>query len=1080
MTVSAGGSFASIRELVERCRLRNVSAIEAVVERVQRREYAIILGPRFSEKTFLLEDVATELHNREIVPLLVDLEKVQKSGTSSFIATLASAIAAAGLSSITGNMPTTERDLQHLLQGIPDTLQCNAALLFDHLETLPVDTIGALLRVLRAMLMETHVRAPEYSICAVATSTLAVADITLGPTSPFNIASPIFVDDLGRDESGSLVDRFADQLQIRVPPKFHDAIYAKTSGDRYATAQISHFCAEQAKNEARGEVTLEDLDRATEWFLKNADDYQPLRETRRSLEHDPGNLLVLAAILDRGAVPSREVPIAREPALRLTGAVRTEETPEGTMYRPRSELYRQYLSRYYHAPRISRVFFVAGRFEEAVDYLLAQSNLKTDRRTRDAFLDSIIGSIFAARSVGTAIGALADHIKAVFNVSSVAVYLVRPDRAALTRIGTLGTSQALEAIPLDADSLEKTAYFSEHYAMDVEQSRLAVPLRDGMSDPSGVVVVTGPHAPRDQEFAELVAFIRRAGKALGLVADRGRRVDQLQHLVTVLREVARFVDLRQVLKTTVEEGIKAIDGAQRGVLLLYDDAEKKLRVREHRGGYRPGFAEEMIVDPEGGSYSADVFKTGKPALIEDAEHDDRVKMRNDVDIAKQRSALCVQLAAWGRRIGVFCVDNVTTVQAFRGDAADLLSAFATQAAIAIQNAVIYRELYDLSLAINGTNLRASDIFHRVVRSIVRVTGAEAANIVLLRNADDPARALAQPVEVYAYGMGDDFEKSFLPRPNGVTSYVLKNREYVIVPSPNHDLTINPLSLDQQVAATIALPLLITDVMLGVLYVNFTGLHVFSPEEIDILAFYANECAVAIERVRQEEKRIHASVSWMGLDLSEMGHDITQGLSRVNANLFMLSSRAEPRSEIANLVHEAQGAVDAIASVLDRAFSAGREHFENFDLIAVIRTETQRWCGTHALISLDRNGLEGKCAVVSADPRRLEKVIKTLMQNAVRAAKMSERRSIRIAAAVHARTVEVTFANSGERISSETADRLFRSPVESAQGGQGVGLLIARAIVFGYAGDLALTSSDEAETVFTLTLPLAQKTFGEPC
>jgi len=1083
MTPSTAGPFESIRGLVESCRLRNENAINDVVARVRRGEYAIILGPRFSEKTFLLDDVASELRKWQIIPLAVDLETLQLSDGLPFIGRLSAAVAAAIVAagvhvSTLESTLTTERDLQQFLQSIPGALQHKVALLFDHLEILPVDNIVALLRVLRAMLNETQAVAAD-SICAVATSTFAVADISLGPVSPFNVAPPVFVEDLGPEETGRLVDRFAKELGISLGGMFRDRIYDQTSGDRYAIARLCHRCAERARAEERTVVTPDDVADATDWFLKNAEDYPPLQETRRSLEHDPTSLLALTAILARGALRARELPIAiaHPDHLRLTGAVQTRFTPEGTEYRPRNDLYRQYLSRYYHAARVSRVLFVAGWFDEAVAYLLRQPNLKTDRRTREAFLDSITGSIFAARSVEVAIGNLAHHIHSAFGVTAVAVYVVTSDRGALRLISSSGAVTAINEFRLDADSLEKEAYFSEHYALNAEECRIAVPLRDGPNDPSGVVVATGVCAPRDREFAELYAFIRRAGKALGLVADRERRVDQLQRLQTITREVARFVDFRQVMRKTVEEGIKAIDGAQRGVLLLYGDSDKKLRVGEQRG-YRDRFADEMIVDPAGTSYTARVFQTGEPALIKDAQNDLRVTMRNDVDIAKQRSALCVQLSSLGRRIGVFCVDNITTTNAFRESSADLLAAFAAQAAIAIRNAVVYRELYELSLAINGTNLHAADIFHRVVRSIVRVTGADAANMLLLHNTDDPARALAQASEVYAYGMGDRFEKAFRPRPDGITLHVLNTRRHVIVSATDRGLTINPLSREQHVEVTLALPLLITNVILGVLYVNFTAAHDFSPEEIDILAFYANECAVAIERVRHEERRIHASVAWMGLDLSEMGHDITQGVSRLQANLYMLSSRVEPGSEAATLVEGAREAADAIANVPRQALAAGIEHVESFDLVPLIREEGQRWCSTNTQISLDLRGLEGASAIVAADPRRVAKVVKTLMQNAVRAAKSSEERSIRIAAAVHSRTVEITFTNTGTPIAPEVAARLFREPVGSSEGGQGVGLLIASAIVFGYAGELVLLSSDETGTIFQLSLPIAHEALWE--
>ncbi|HVR37808.1 MAG TPA: GAF domain-containing protein [Thermoanaerobaculia bacterium] len=1071
--------FTSIRSLVERFRLRNETAIQKVVRRVKRGEYTIILGPRFSEKTFLLEDVASELRELDMAPILVNLEPLEQRTGSEFIAALADAVAGAGgPPGPHPRPPRTERELQEFLKEIPATLEKNVVLLFDHLEVLPVNNMVLLLRVLRAMLTEAHAITPRFSICAVATSTFRVADISLGPVSPFNVTKPVWLSDLRRDETGKLIDQIARELDISLHETFSDGVYSLTNGDRYAVALLCNYCAELAKSNGRDQVTSEDLEAAAMWFLDHANEYPPLQETRRSLEHDPDSLLALAAILDRGAVPERELPISisRPDHLRLTGAVRTEASEDGTVYRPRSNLYARALSQYYHAARVSRVLFVAGCFDEAVEYLRRQPSLRTDRRTRAAFLDSITGSIFAARSVKEAADSLAASICAAFDMTAATVYLVTADRAKLTVISQCGSAENSE-ISLDSDAMEKHAFFSEHYVMQAQPRRVGIPLRDRDDDASGVIVASDfNRAPRDDDFAELLAFVRRIAKALGRVLDHERRLNQLQRLQTISREVASSVDLDEVLKKTVEEGTKAIPGAQRGALLLYDDDDRMLHVREQRG-YRKRFFEEMVVDPKGGSYAATVFQKGEPILIHDASTDQRVTMRGDEDIAKQLSVLCVPLSAWGRSIGLFCVDNITAHGAFRKADEGLLSAFAAPAAIAIQNAMVYQELYELSLAINSGDLHADDIFRRAVRSIVRVTGATASNMLLLRDTNDPTRAVAQPPLLsIAHGMGDDFEHSISLRPNGITFHALSSKEPVIVPSSEYaHLTINPLSQKQGVQMTIALRLSIKAEILGVLFVNFATPHEFSPDEKHILSLYANECAVAIERVRHEEQLVHASVAWMGLDLSEMGHDITQGVTRLQSNLYMLSRRLGPDSELAALVDAARHDAETIASVPRRALVPASDRMEEFDLLELIRREAQRWCKAHPDVDLDLRGVNNESSFVAAHPRRIAKVVKTLMQNAVRAAKTSTRPAIRVASHARGRTINITFSNTGTAISPDVAARLFREPVRSSGGGQGVGLLIARSIVFGYAGDLQLTSSDDNQTVLTLSLPLAWKT-----
>jgi len=1037
------------------------------VDHVRNGEYTIILGPRFSEKTFLLSDIADELRKLGMAPVLVNLESLEQQTGSKFIDALAETMADGAREY--GEPPVLqagdERELQYFFEALPVVLGRNVVLLFDQLEILPINSSVVLLRVLRALLTEAATRTPKYSVCAVMTSTFAVADVTLGPVSPFNVTQPVWIDDLDRDETKQLVQRIAAFDDIDTEERFGDAVYSITSGDRYAIALLCHYCAVLAKTSSgRQTVTEEDLQTATRWFIENADDYPPLRETRRSLDHDPESLLALVKILDQGEVPARELPIsiARPEHFRLTGAVKAEITKSGTVYRPRNNLYARALAQYYHPARVSRVLFVAGRFREALEYLRRQGNLRTDRRIRAAFLDSITDSIFVARSVREATDSLAEYICAAFEMEAAAVYLVTRDRTTLRLISQTSMDGIDPEIHLDSGRMETRTYSSEHYVMDADHRRVGIPLREGR-ETSGIVVTIGFHrSPRDDDFAELVAFVSRIATALGRTLDLERRVDQLERLQTINRAVATTVDLQQVLAKTVEEGINAIAGAQRGMLLLYDDGDRRLHVRQ-QSGYRPELEDEVVVDPAGLSYVAAVFQMGAAMQIDNARQDSRVTARNDPDMAKQVSVLCVPLSAWGRRIGVFCVDNITMMGAFRPEDAQLLSAFASQAAIAIQNALVYQELYALSLRINSNDLEAVDVFRQAVRSVVRVTGAQASHMVLLRDRRDVMLSVA-------YGMGENFEYTFKPRPNGLTSLVLRRGEPVMIPSDDVDLGINPLAQGIGIRTSIGLPLSINEDILGVLFVNFSEPRAFSRDEIHVLALYANECAIAIDRSRREKQRLHAAVAWMGLDLSEMGHELTQAVNRLQSHLYLLSKNVPADSDLAGWVNAARKDAEVIAGLPQRALMPDRDRKVVFDLMELIRADARVWCDPQHGITLDLDGLIGT-APVSADRARMKRVVKLLMQNAVWAAKGSEARFIRIESRFRGNTIEILFANSGDPIPPEIQATLGHVPVRSKRGGMGAGFLIATSIVSGYDGDLRLVDSNENETAFRLSLPL---------
>ena len=148
-------------------------------------------------------------------------------------------------------------------------------------------------------------------------------------------------------------------------------------------------------------------------------------------------------------------------------------------------------------------------------------------------------------------------------------------------------------------------------------------------------------------------------------------------------------------------------------------------------------------------------------------------------------------------MGVLCLDNTAVCDVFQKQDLKLLSTFAAQAALAIQNASVYTELYNLGIRINQGDLTPDDIFLQAVRSITSVSGAEGANMLLLRDTDDPALSVAQkPLLSISDGLGDDYDDNVHPRPDGLTYQVLTTRMPCAVGRPDDPPGINLLAFEQ--------------------------------------------------------------------------------------------------------------------------------------------------------------------------------------------------------------------------------------------------------------------------------------------
>lgn len=161
--------------------------------------------------------------------------------------------------------------------------------------------------------------------------------------------------------------------------------------------------------------------------------------------------------------------------------------------------------------------------------------------------------------------------------------------------------------------------------------------------------------------------------------------DHLQTLIDISRAISSTLDLHQVLDLVMEQVI-AVTRAGRGFLMLADE-QGGLTFRVARGIDR-----EQIDKPESaisqGIIEA-VARTRRPLLTSNAQTDQRLADRSSIVLKDLRSVLCVPLLIQDRFIGLVYVDNRLRQGVFDQASLDLLTAFAGQAAIALENARLY-------------------------------------------------------------------------------------------------------------------------------------------------------------------------------------------------------------------------------------------------------------------------------------------------------------------------------------------------------------------------------------------------------
>jgi sigma-B regulation protein RsbU (phosphoserine phosphatase) len=163
-----------------------------------------------------------------------------------------------------------------------------------------------------------------------------------------------------------------------------------------------------------------------------------------------------------------------------------------------------------------------------------------------------------------------------------------------------------------------------------------------------------------------------------------------EHLATlyeITRSLNSSLDLDEVLDNVMDRVIE-VTGAERGFLMLYNEYSGELEFQVARGLDRKDLeSPEFQVST---SILRKVQRTHQPLLTDNAQRDDRFTRGESIMILGLRSILCVPIMVKDRFIGLVYVDNRLHVGLFNEGHRDLLSAFASQAGVAIDNARLYK------------------------------------------------------------------------------------------------------------------------------------------------------------------------------------------------------------------------------------------------------------------------------------------------------------------------------------------------------------------------------------------------------
>jgi Nif-specific regulatory protein len=178
------------------------------------------------------------------------------------------------------------------------------------------------------------------------------------------------------------------------------------------------------------------------------------------------------------------------------------------------------------------------------------------------------------------------------------------------------------------------------------------------------------------------------------------RVPPIKMLATmydISQIISTLRDLTELLNRVLDLAIQIV-GAERGLIFLRDDATGELKVRVARN-----LDHETIRDA--GEYSQRILSeavAGRPIVTLDAGSDERFERYDSVSLYNIRSLACIPLKLRDRVLGTVYLDSRKGDVLFSEEDVEFLTAFAGQAAIAIENAQLYESLRQENLYLKRT------------------------------------------------------------------------------------------------------------------------------------------------------------------------------------------------------------------------------------------------------------------------------------------------------------------------------------------------------------------------------------------
>jgi len=578
------------------------------------------------------------------------------------------------------------------------------------------------------------------------------------------------------------------------------------------------------------------------------------------------------------------------------------------------------------------------------------------------------------------------------------------------------------------------------------------------------------------------------------VAWQQRRFDSV---MKIGRALGKTLDLDTVLQIIMEQ-ITLLMGADRSTLFLLDREKRELWSKVAQG---VGITEIRFSAEEG--IAGEVCRSGEVINISKAYEDGRFNQKIDQETGYlTESILCVPI--FDGRHGVMGVVQCLNKKSGPFSAYDeaLCASLVAQAAVAIENSQLYREMLHQNLALTEAKVALNhkieevDLLFNVEKSISEAADLESTLESLLDKASQVVRAEAASILLVEEATGSLFFRAAMGEAaeelrrlrigadQGIAGMVAKLGVARIVndvsADPHHDLSIDA-RIGFKTRNIVAAPLRSRGKVIGAIeLLNCRDAEGFHEGDLKLLVLVAGQAsrAIAIRQTREAEEKAER-LSLLGQMVGGILHDIKTPMTVISghAQLMAMEDSAAKRANHCEAVLTQFDNISAMTREV-LAFAKGqkeilvRKVFLNKftdDIRELLQPEVER----HQVVLKLIDGYRG---VAKFDEGKMRRVVANIARNACEAMPPKGQLSLEISREDD--DLQFRFSDTGPGIPEEMEGKLFESfATHGKKHGTGLGLAIVKKIVEEHHGSIRYESKLGEGTTFWIRIPITGGDLG---